>query len=126
MTKINNSAELLNMIKEVAKSTSNWRKCREELVIWLAFGVMQEHDIKLTTPSGFNLDSDDEGKILFSQMKKDDAREKFISSKASVGVKQDALNIDTYLSRLYNEEESPFYHGFCVKCKLISRTRFHF
>ena len=112
MTNINNSAELLSMIKDVAKSSSNWKKCGEELAIRLAFGVMNEHDIKLTTPSGFNLDSDDEEEILFSQMKKDDAREKFISSKASVGVKQDALNIDTYLSRLYNEEENPFYHGF--------------
>ena len=53
MTKINNSSELFELIKEVATKGSNWKVDGVELVVRLAFGARQEDDIKFTTPTGF-------------------------------------------------------------------------
>ena len=53
MAKINNSAELLDLIKEVGAKNNNWKVDGVELVVRLAFGARQEDDIKFTTPTGF-------------------------------------------------------------------------
>ena len=99
-----------------------FKKAEVELVVRLAFGTRQEEDMNFTTPTRFlkyNCSDDDNncneiGKntLLFSQMKKDDAREKFIGAKASMAAKSNRLDIDIFLSRPYNNEESSFYHGF--------------
>ena len=117
MTKLNNSVELLGFIKEAAKRSGNWIIEGHTLAVRLAFGARREDDVNFTSPSDFHKslsggDDDECSILLYLQQKKDDAREKFVGKKASMSVKQDALDIDTYLSRLYNEEESPLYHGF--------------
>ena len=117
MSKLNNSIELLNFIKQVAKRSGNWVVGGHTLSVRLAFGARNEHDVNFTSPSDFHKTNggDDDNNcsvLLYSQQKNDDAREKFIGKKASMGVKQDVLDINTYLTHLYNEEESPLYHGF--------------
>ena len=115
MIKINNSAELLELIKEVAKNKNNWNNC--ELTLRLAFGVRLGDDLKCS-PGDFKSNGDiDPDEMLFSQQEKNDAREKIIASKATVGSKQEMLDIDLYLSHLYNEETSPLYHGFLHEMK---------
>ena len=128
MAKINSSIELFDLIKEVAGKSNNWKVDGVELVVRLAFGTKQEDDITFATPTGFlkmnddsdyddSCDEDGDNNLLFSQMKKDDAREKFIGAKASMAAKSNGLDIDTFLSRLYNDEESPLYHGFLHEMK---------
>ena len=101
MTKLNNSIKFLDFIKEAAKRSGNWVVENHTLAVRLAFGARREDDVKFTSPSDFHKSisggGDDECVLLYSQQKKDDAREKFVGKKASMSVKQDAINIDTYL-----------------------------
>ena len=43
--------------------------------------------------------------------------EKIIGAKVSMGVKKDAVDVDTFLYRLYNDEDSPLYHGFIFEMR---------
>ena len=108
MVKLNNSVELLDFIKEVAKNPKNWKIEGKKLSIRLAFGAKMQNDV-MCTPNDFKSD----GNLSLSEMKmsrekKNNCREKAVAKKSSIKSKQDLLDIDEYLSRLYNDEESPF------------------
>ena len=101
----------------IGSKTWFWSKARGGSQIYNADRVLK-----------INNDSDDDsceeevGKnnsLLSSQMKKDDTRENIIWARASMAVKKDAVDVDTFLSCLYNNKESQFYHSFYLKSEKI-------
>ena len=62
LNKINNSSELLNLIKDCSTSSSNWKDGNKTLVIRIGMGVRKYEDDELKLESlseyGFLLDSE--------------------------------------------------------------------
>ena len=112
MIKINNSNELIELIKEVAENQKNWSHNGTHLKIRFGFGARVVHDV-ISTSDDFNPTGDlDVDELILSQVPKYDAREKFIGPEQSNKLKDCSRQFDDFLYRLYNEEQSPLYHGF--------------
>ena len=116
MNKINNSVELLNLIKEVAKNGNNWAG-EDTLSLRLAFGAKQKDDDHCTPNDFKSTGSLEEDELLFSQEEKHDARDKCDKKRDATATKQGPIMIENYLHRLYNDVSSPLYHGFLSEMK---------
>ena len=111
LNKLNNSIELLTLIKECAANKNNWKNSKT-LVVRIGVGVKRHDDELLScddlVPTGIlGLEE-----LRCSQDPKDDPREKFNSSRVSVSQKDKPRLVNIFMEKLYNDPASPLYHGF--------------
>ena len=129
MNKINNSNELLELIKKSARNDKNWVS-DTHWKLRLGFGARVMKGFACS-PSDFNPDGKmNKEELLFFQNVKDDAREKFVGKKHSNAMKDAVRIFEEYLDKLYHNEDSILHHGFlkemrnCIKdTLLLNRTQ---
>ena len=114
MTKINNSYELLAMIKNVSRNHNNWED-EDTMILRLAFGAMQMDD-EVCTHGDFKshgiLDDDE---MIFSQENKNDARDKFDSKVDGINIKQGPSIFPTLFIVCTMIQKVHYSMDFCMK-----------
>ena len=111
MTKLNNSNELLELIKLSATENYNWRG-DEKLVVRLSFGVKREEDTLLTMSDVNKYGAMTETDLLCSQEEKDEPRELHVSRKHSKLTKDKPKEVDIFMSKLYANDNNPLHYGY--------------
>ena len=87
---------------------------RDEIIleIRLAFGCRINHNSQCVI-TDFNFTGKlEKEELTFSQEEKNNAREKFVSSKESCISKDRPRDINVFFSKLHNDEVIPLYHIF--------------
>ena len=120
MSKINNSNELLDLIRSAASNSKNWKK-EGVLGIRIAFGSRINHDAQCIIDDFKSSGSLEPDELLLSQEDKNDARDRFVSTKESVLSKDVPRDVDTFFYKLYNDVASPLFHGFLEEMQMTMR-----
>ena len=67
MNKINNSEELLKLIKAAAKAKKNWNKSKDKLLLYLAVEVRHKDDAPCAQTDFKHFEELKSNELLFSQ-----------------------------------------------------------
>ena len=109
--KLNNSIDLLELIKLTARNKNNWKE-KDKLVLRLAFGARQKSDSLLQLEDLIESGQVNHTQQMFSQQDKDDPSEKYEGKKVSKLSKERPTLVHIFLNQLYNDPISPLHHGF--------------
>ena len=112
LNKINNSNELLELIKAVSTNSSNWNKGKDTLVVRISLGAKRFEDKELLmeglSKNGNLMDFE----LECSQDPKDDPRARVDKKKQATDTKSKSRLVDAFIHRLFNDPSSPFHFGF--------------
>jgi hypothetical protein len=113
MKRMKRSVDLNAYIKECSNESSLVSTDAEgnvTLTIYAALGAAQDDDEKACVDD-FNVDAIQWSDVLASQIEFDDPRDQFNKRKEAQGTKNMATAVESYLVKMYNDEDSFLYHG---------------
>ena len=111
-----NSNELLEINKDQASHKKNWVVYDGVNNIKLV-SVRQNDDAKCDDEDFKSNGSLDVNELLYSHQEKDDTMDQIITSKHPVTARQRQIDVANFLDRLYNDKESPLFHGFLMQMR---------